>query len=148
MFEKIVVGVDGEPGRAGRVVAAAEVVARAVNAEVVVAHVQELELSAAIAATPHAGALHPTSADDQASQTEAFVDLTVERFRRAGLGARGVVQPGSEGSTAKELLKIAESFGATLIVVGDRGRRVADLLLGGVAQKVMKDADCSVLLVR
>lgn len=147
MFEKIVVGVDGEPGRAGRVVAAAEVVARAANAEVLIAHVQELELSAAIAATPHAGALHPTYADTGASQAEAFVDLTVERLRRAGLGARGVVQPG-EGSTAKELLKIAESFGATLIVVGDRGPRLADLLLGGVAQKVLKDADCSVLLVR
>jgi nucleotide-binding universal stress UspA family protein len=147
MFEKIVVGVDGEPGRAGRVVAAAEVVARAANAEVLVAHVQELERSAAIAATPRAGALHPMVADDRAPQTEAFVDLTVERFRRAGLGARGVVQPG-EGSTAKELLKIAEAFGATLIVVGDRGQRVADLLLGGVAQKVLRDADCSVLLVR
>ena len=147
MFEKIVVGVDSEPGRAGRVVAAAEVVARAANAEILVAHVQELELSAAIAATPHAGALHPLYSDDGSSQTEAFVDLTVERFRRAGLGARGVVQPG-EGSTAKELLKIAQDFGATLIVVGDRGQRVADLLLGGVAQKVLRDADCSVLLVR
>ena len=72
---------------------------------------------------------------------------TVERLRRAGLGARGVVQP-AEGSTAKELLRIAESFGATLIVVGDHGPRIADLLLGGVAQKVLKDADCSVLLVR
>ena len=58
-----------------------------------------------------------------------------------------MVQPG-EGSTAKELLKIAQDFGATLIVVGDRGQRVADLLLGGVAQKVLRDADCSVLLVR
>jgi nucleotide-binding universal stress UspA family protein len=147
MFEKIVAGVDAEPGRAGRVVEAAELVARASGAEVLVAHVQELELTAAIAATPRAGSIHPLLGDDSVSRTEAFVDLTVERLRRAGIGARGVVQPG-KGSTSKELLQIAESFGATLIVVGDRGQRVADTLLGGVAQKILRDADCSVLLVR
>ena len=147
MFEKIVAGIDAEPGRAARVVEAAEMVARASGAEVLVAHVQELELAAAIAATPHAGSIHPLPADDTVSRTEAFVDLTVERFRRAGIGARGIVQPG-KGSTAKELLQIAGTFGATLIVVGDRGQRVADIFLGGVAQKVLRDADCSVLLVR
>ena len=147
MFEKIVVGLDAEPQRASRVAAAAEAVARAEGAEVLVAHVQELELPAAIAATPRAGSIHPLRADDVGTQTEAFIDLTVERFRRAGVGARGLVQPG-KGSTAKELLEIAESFGATLIVVGDRGRRVADMLLGGVAQKVLRDATCSVLVVR
>ena len=52
------------------------------------------------------------------------------------------------GSTARELLAIAQSFGATLIVVGDRGSRVSDVLLGGVAHRIVHLAACPVLLVR
>ncbi len=136
-----------KPGRAGRVVEAAELVARGSGAEVLVAHVQELELPAAIAATPRAGSIHPLLADDSVARTEAFVDLTVERFRRAGMSARGLV-PTREGIDCERVAPIADSFGATLIVVGDRGQRVADMLLGGVAQKILRDAGCSVLLVR
>lgn len=147
MFEKIVVGVDAEPERAQRVVEAGELVARATHGELLVAHVRELELTEAIAATPRAGAVHPMRAKGSAMEVDALVDRAVARLRSAGIAARGVVQP-SEGSTAKELLQIANSFGATLIVVGDRGRRVTDMLLGAVAQKVLRDAECSVLLVR
>jgi len=147
MFEKIVVGVDAEPSRAARVVDAAEQLARTGQGEVLVAHLQELELPAAVAATPRAGALHPLYADAGAPDVDTFVDLAVQRFRYQGIAARSVVQPGA-GSSARELLQIAESFGADLIVVGDRGQRVTDMLMGGVAQKVLRDAACSVLLVR
>lgn len=147
MFEKIVVGVDGEPGRAGRVVRAAKQVAESARAEVLVAHVQELELPAAVAATPRPGAAVAPLAETTAPEAEALVDLTVERLRSAGISARAERQS-STGSSARELLRIAELFGAELIVVGDRGHRVTDVLLGGVAQKILRDATCSVLLVR
>ena len=147
MFEKIVVGVDAEPGRAGRVVQAAEQVAKAARAQVLVTHVQELELAAAVAATPHAGSASPPALGTGAPEAEALVDLTVERLRSAGITARAEVRSG-KGSTAREFLRIADSFGAELIVVGDRGQRVTDMLLGGVAQKILRDASCSVLLVR
>jgi nucleotide-binding universal stress UspA family protein len=147
MFEKIVVGVDAEPERAQRVVEAGELLARATHGEVLVAHVRELELTEAVAATPRAGAVHPVPVNGSAVEVDTFVDRAVERLRGEGIAARGVVQPG-DGSTAKELLQIADSFGATLIIVGDRGRRVTDMLLGAVAQKVLRDAECSVLLVR
>ncbi len=147
MFEKIVVGVDAEVGRAGRVVSAAAQVAEPMRTQVLVAHVQELELPAAIAATPRPGAGSPPSIDTGSPEGEALVDLTVERLRAAGIAARAEHQS-SNGSTAKELIRLADSFGAELIVVGDRGQRVTDMLLGGVAQKIVRDATCSVLLVR
>ena len=147
MFEKIVVAVDADPQRADSVVTAAEQVAQAGRSEVLIAHVQEHERSALLAGTPRPGVLPPTLPHDGSLEAEAFVDLSVEKLRSAGISARGVVQPG-EGSTAKELLRIAQSFDATLIVVGDHGQPVTDLLLGGVAHKISRDATCSVLLVR
>jgi nucleotide-binding universal stress UspA family protein len=35
-----------------------------------------------------------------------------------------------------------------VIIVGDRGSRVTDLLLGSVAHKIVHSAPCPVLLVR
>jgi nucleotide-binding universal stress UspA family protein len=147
MFEKIVVAVDGDPQKASNVVTAAEQVAQAGHSEVLVAHVRELEGAALLAGAPRPGVLPPALPNDGSPEAEAFVDLSVEKLRSAGISARGVVRPGA-GSTAKELLRIAESFDATLIVVGNDGQRVTDLLLGGVAHRISRDADCSVLLVR
>ncbi|MEX2493703.1 MAG: universal stress protein [Nitrospirales bacterium] len=55
-----------------------------------------------------------------------------------------------EGHAADEILKAAQGVQADLIVVGSRGmselRRV--MMLGGVAHKVVRHAECSVLVVR
>ena len=51
-------------------------------------------------------------------------------------------------STARELLAIASSAGATEIVIGDRGSHVTDVLLGSVAHRVVHLAEIPVLLVR
>ena len=78
----------------------------------------------------------------------ALVDTAVTRLRSAGIEAVGKVGLGAAGSTARELLEIARAARATLIVVGDRGSRVSDLLLGSVAHRIVHLADCPVLLVR
>ena len=53
------------------------------------------------------------------------------------------------GHPAEEILFAARELDADLIVVGARGQTRADpFLLGGVAQKVVKYAPCSVLVVR
>ncbi len=56
----------------------------------------------------------------------------------------------SEGHAADEILKAAQDVQADLIVVGSRGmteiRRV--MMLGGVSHKVVRHAECSVLVVR
>jgi len=56
----------------------------------------------------------------------------------------------TEGHAADEILKAAQDVQANLIVVGSRGmtelRRV--MMLGGVSHKVVRHAECSVLVVR
>lgn len=54
-----------------------------------------------------------------------------------------------EGDPATEIVKYARDQGADLIVMGTHGRTgVERLLMGSVAEKVMRDAACSVLVVK
>lgn len=55
----------------------------------------------------------------------------------------------ARGNVAEEILNQAESVQADLIVMGTHGRRGLErLLLGSVADKVMRHAPCPVMLVR
>jgi nucleotide-binding universal stress UspA family protein len=149
MFEKIVAAIDSDPDRGGRVVSTAGELAQAFNSEVLLVHVRELERPAGLMGTARPGALPPLVHVESEEAAKMLVDGAVARLRGSELRARGLVHPGSgEGSTARELLEIASSYDATLIIVGDRGARVTDLLLGGVAHKIVQLAPCSVLLVR
>jgi nucleotide-binding universal stress UspA family protein len=50
------------------------------------------------------------------------------------------------GSAAKQILEAADEFGSDLIVMGTRGRTgVAHVLMGSVAEKVVRLASCPVL---
>ena len=63
-----------------------------------------------------------------------------------GVDARGVVVV---GYAAEEILALAESEQADIIVMGTRGRKGIDLILfGSVAEKVVKNATCPVLTIR
>jgi nucleotide-binding universal stress UspA family protein len=148
MYEKIVAAIDTDPGRSGKVIEAAQGLARAYGSEMLVAHVRELERpSTMVGTTARAGAIPPSLHLESEEAARELVDGAVERLRGEGVDARGEVGE-SGGSTARELLEIAQAFGATLIVVGDRGSHVTDLLLGGVAHRVAHLAPCPVLLVR
>jgi nucleotide-binding universal stress UspA family protein len=60
-------------------------------------------------------------------------------------GTRAIVT----GLTATQIVKYAADHGMTLIVMGTHGRRgVAHLLLGSVAEHVVRTASCPVLTVR
>jgi len=52
------------------------------------------------------------------------------------------------GSTKSEILRLAESYGVDLIVVGSHGRHGVALLLGSTANAVLHGAACDVLAVR
>ncbi len=54
----------------------------------------------------------------------------------------------SQGSTRREILRIAQQHGVDLIVVGSHGREGIQLLLGSTANAVLHGAPCDVLAVR
>jgi nucleotide-binding universal stress UspA family protein len=54
-----------------------------------------------------------------------------------------------EGDPAGEIVRFARDSGTDLIVMGTHGRTGLErLLMGSVAEKVMRDATCSVLVVK
>jgi nucleotide-binding universal stress UspA family protein len=54
-----------------------------------------------------------------------------------------------EGDPAGEIVRYARDAGIDLIVMGTHGRTGLDrLLMGSVAEKVLRDASCSVLVVK
>lgn len=67
---------------------------------------------------------------------------------RVGIGkAEKVVRP-EKTTVANEILKAAGDLKADLIVVGTQGKgAVARMVLGNVAQQVLKDAHCDVLAI-
>jgi nucleotide-binding universal stress UspA family protein len=149
MFERIVAAIDYDPERSARVVQAAQELAQKFSSEVVVAHVRDVERpQTLVAPTARPGALQPVVHFESEEEARALVDAAVTRLRGAGVRADGQIAPGTTGSTARELLAVAQSRGATLIVVGDRDSRVTDVLLGGVAHRIVHLAACPVLLVR
>ena len=152
MFERIVAAIDSDPERGAKVVAAAQELAQKFGSRVLVVHVREVERPAAMVGMARPSALPPVLHVESEEEAKALVDAAVDRLRNAGVGAQGQVGHGAAGSaarsTARDLLEIAQSFGATLIVVGDRGSRVSDVLLGSVANRIAHLAACPVLLVR
>ena len=67
-----------------------------------------------------------------------FSETSLEAFRRTAEIARRV-----------EILKHARDWSADLIVLGAKGATALEqIVVGGTAERVMKDALCSVLIVR
>lgn len=72
-------------------------------------------------------------------------DMTAQ-LRDSGLAAE---PDRRDGDAATEILAVASTARADLIVIGTRGRTgLARLLLGSVARNVLQHATCSVLIVR
>ena len=53
-----------------------------------------------------------------------------------------------EGSVYREILKVAERIGADLVVMASHRPELSDYLLGANAAKVVRHADCSVMVIR
>ena len=70
----------------------------------------------------------------------------VNQFREKGMQAEGI---SLEGEPADAIVEHAKAWSADLIVVGSHGRtRMERFLTGSVATSVVKDAPCSVLIVK
>jgi universal stress protein A len=149
MFERMLVGIDAS-AHSAKVLAAARDLAMKSRATVLVAHIRDVALPLAMAATAgRPGALPrremPPVEDEQTAHQ--LVQDAVKAFTDAGVVAEGQVGSGW-GATARELLHLADEFHADLIVVGSHGSQVAQILLGSVAYRVVHQASCPVLVVR
>ncbi len=74
------------------------------------------------------------------------LDALVQELKGRGPGVRGELR---EGPTVDEILKAAQDTSADLIVIGTHGRTgLPHVLLGSVAERVVRHAPCPVLTVR
>lgn len=88
----------------------------------------------------------PVSGDDARSLEKVAEGALAAEMSAAGLSADVEV---TEGAPVSRLVARAKELGASLIVVGTHGRRgAARFALGSVAEAVVKEAGCSVLVVR
>ena len=143
MFQKILVPVDFSPYASYALRTAAEL-ARRFNGSLTILHVHD--------ALPLAfpDDLQPISKEQQA-QLRARIDkeLAALSVRAGTAGASGVETLVAEASPAEEIAHCAERGGFGLIVIGTHGRRgFQRLLLGSVAERVVRLAPCPVLTVR
>jgi universal stress protein A len=112
----------------------AEELARRFGADLLLLHVEEVGL----------GGVEMTAATHAAA--ERGLARAVGRLREDRLEARGLLRA---GAPADEILKAADAERASLIVLGTHGRKgVAHMLLGSVAEHVVRGAPCPVLTVR
>ena len=111
----------------------AEELARSLGAELLLLHAEgSPAVGSVMAALSHAAA-------------ERELERTVQHLRAHQLEARSLLRP---GSPPEEVLKAAEDERASLIVMGTHGRTgVAHLLMGSVAERVVRGAPCPVLTV-
>jgi nucleotide-binding universal stress UspA family protein len=93
------------------------------------------------------------AADDDDAVVRTKVRAFVERqfaefFEQAGIAPDRVEQVIMRGDPSRELVGYIRDYGGDLIVVGRRGKTLADVLLGSVAERVVRHASCPVLIVK
>lgn len=147
MYRSIVTGTDGSP-TADAAMAQAFELARRCGARVHLVSVCRPVGALAAAAGPETAALVALAADttqEHATAMRASLDRTSSELSGEGLE---VTTHLLEGDPADGLLRVAESEGADLIVVGNRGMHGARRVLGSVPNTISHRAPCSVLIVR
>ncbi len=142
MFKEILLPTDGSKG-VERAVRCAAAVARKFEARVHVLFVVEPprfpDFGSGVALTGVLEALEEAG--------RQIVRETAQTLREAGVP--DVVEVLREGHPAEEIVKYAEEAGIDLIVMGTHGRRGLDrILLGSVAEEVVRTAEVPVMTVR
>ena len=89
-------------------------------------------------------ATEPWALDAFGVDFDALLEQVHSRAQREVTGSAPAV-----GSPAAEIVRYATAIGADLIVVGSHGRRsIQRVFLGSVADRVLHEASCPVLVVR
>jgi nucleotide-binding universal stress UspA family protein len=139
-FQRIIIAVDGSAFSARAANVGFEL-ARSLGAEVALVHV----IDPSVVVAPEGG--YP------AGELVALAEQDGKRLL-AGFSQRASIEPPplefvQVGKPATEIVRAAKEWPGDLIVIGSHGRGgVERLLLGSVAEAVMRHAACPVLVVR
>ncbi|MGH2828949.1 MAG: universal stress protein [Actinomycetota bacterium] len=144
-YRKIVAGTDGS-ATATRALRHAAGIAKAEGGELLIVCVYHPpspeKIAREIAAAPAEVAWRVTGT----AAAEEIVAAAAEVASKEGVAAKTFVEP---GDAADRLLSVAESEGADLIVVGNKGMTgVSRFVLGSVPNRVSHHAPCDVLIIR
>ncbi len=124
--------------------AAATDLARQLGAKMVVLHAVEPVYFAGSMFGPEINV--PQLVEEQRRAAESAIQDMVERLKKKQISAIGMVETGVPHDV---VLRVAEAKKCDLIVVGTHGRSgVSHLLLGSVAEKLVRSAQCPVLTLR
>jgi len=135
--KRILVGYDGSK-EADKALDVAVDLAKASGGQLVVQHV--------VSVGPEAYEVGIVDLDALEAQLGKMLDAAVEHAREYGVAATKVL---SRGDVASTILREAEQRGVDLIVIGSLGRgRMARILMGSVADKLVRAAPLPVLVVR
>ncbi len=141
-IEKIVVGTDFSDASEHALEVALDLAQR-VGASVDLVHAYGLPSFT----LPLEGALMPSASHttELSARFQDLLDAAVARHAARGVPLRGHLRT---GVAHEELWGFAREIGADLIVIGSHGRSgAAHMLLGSVAERVLRVAGCAVLTV-
>jgi nucleotide-binding universal stress UspA family protein len=137
MFERIVLAVDGSEPAQRAVLVAADIASK-YGSEVIVVHVAEQQLG-----------LGGPIAYDTTEEATRDADDAARSLKDLGVSARAEARAALAGRAAQEIMDVAASEDAGLIVMGSRGMSDWEgLLVGSVAHKVVHLSSVPVLIVR
>lgn len=78
-------------------------------------------------------------------QGEKILDEVAAEGRKLGIEVQKVLEIGRIGNT---ILKVAKDLGVHTIVLGHEGRNGLRFLIGSVTDRVVRNAECTVLVAR
>jgi len=148
MYKRILVAID-DSFMTQRVLAKAIDLAKAHGAELCIAHA----IDETILAHSNVESLAPAPIGEVESQLrqagQAFLEKAAATAKAAGLNPELKVVDSEKKHVSEILADTAEAWKADLLVLGTHGRRGLErLFVGSVAERVVRRATCSVLLVR
>ena len=142
MFRSIVVGTDGSESASIAVAGAAEL-ARLTGATLHIATVGGATTSAMLGDPLAGAAAMSVAAEETREELQDIVERAAQPAQAQGVT---VATHTLIGSAAQALCDLAESVGADLLVVGNRGMKGGRRFLGSVPNTISHHAPCSVLI--
>ncbi|MGD0075051.1 MAG: universal stress protein [Candidatus Binataceae bacterium] len=150
-ISKILVATDFSDN-AGLALSHAEELARKFGAEIIVLHVDQALAPVLINPEPGTGfdpglfEAGERIAEERRLIAQRELDRAVNRLRESGLKARSILRV---GAAFVEIIAAAQAEAVDLVVLGTHGRSgLAHILIGSVAERVVRKCPCPVLTVR